>query len=73
MTNKTKDTSVTKQPKSLLWADARTLLIVVFMAGSTLGLIGGYFAAINITNDLRQNFVAEQQAIAETVSKKASK
>lgn len=73
MTNKTKDSSVTKQPKSLLWADARSLLIVVFVLGLAAGLIGGYFAAIEITNDMRQNFVTEQHAIAETVTKKASK
>lgn len=59
-----------KQPKSLLWADARALLLVALITGLAVGLIGGYFAAITITNDMRQNFVTEQQAIAETVTVK---
>lgn len=60
-----------KQPKSLLWANARALLIVAFTLGVGLGVWAGYFGAISITNDMRRNFVTEQQAIATTVSKKA--
>lgn len=60
----------TLQPKKLLWADARSLLIVAFVFGTAVGLVGGYFGAINITNDMRRNFVAEQQAIQATATVK---
>ena len=73
MTNKTNDKSVTKSKKTLLWADARTLLAVTAFTFFAVGVIGGYFASINITNEMRQNFTAEQHAIAEVVTKKASK
>lgn len=48
-----------KQPKSLLWADARTLLIVAFVAGLAFGTIGGYFASIELVSNARQIVVSD--------------
>ena len=48
-----------KAPKSLLWADARTLLIAAFIAGAGLGVLAGYFGTIKLVGDARATVVSD--------------
>ena len=64
-TNKAAQTIEAKAPKTVARSTYIQSIIITFLATAVLGLVGGYFASINVHSQARQSVIAEMQVASK--------